>query len=245
MIRASLLRSISDALEAHPYFAAEDFDVKQFDATEDEFDSVRIEYRHERKFFLAATIPNTKLKKPDGTGRGSYRISAEISPGEMGATETVEFSGQKQFIGGIETWIGWLDEEIKALPINRQIEDQRQKIAAMEVELASMPDEYLSVQEATSIKERIDALETLLRSNLEASGGDKAAVEGMVTRLHAEVEALKTQVDALKLPRVVAAVMSRVASWTRVPVFQTALGAGPGSVARRLVGKAPDESRDP
>src|SRR5262245_37554536 len=116
MIRATLLRTVHDILESHPFFATEDFTVNEF-ASSNKDPCVAITYRYNNAFNFNFHVPKSKTKDEYSP---HYVFSCTVNPGRESAVETFSAEERTGLIVEIKAWLERLHEDVVAAPIARQ-----------------------------------------------------------------------------------------------------------------------------
>jgi len=82
---------------------------------------------------------------------------------------------------------------LKAAPLHRHYEAQRDQIEAIVSELGELDDTFFTREEAEQLKQRLDDLEAQLAANIRGAVDEEGLQEIELTSLHDEIEDLKNK----------------------------------------------------
>ncbi|WP_437712343.1 hypothetical protein WMF45_42870 [Sorangium sp. So ce448] len=238
MIRATLLKVVHDVLESHPFFATEDFVVREF-ANQSKEPCVSIKYRYDDSFFFSFHVPKTKTKSGDYSG--SYMFSCTANPGRESAVETFTAEERSGLIAEIGAWLGRLHEDVVSAPVARQFDEHARSIDLLRERLEKIPSEPLSREEMSKYVAALDQLKVELVEQLRRETADKDTLKGRIEELGRDVEFLKSTLGSMNKRTWTEAFATRLQRWTsRFSLRQLAAGARaakalmPASVAEQL-----------
>ena len=206
MVRQAFLKDLNDAINKSQHFEEHDFQIswKPADIGYD----LLLAYRYDDNYYLSAHV--------DGAIENEQRdvaIFGIAQPGDIGVTENFRVYGRTRFVAYIRQWLMRLRAELEALPINRLVEEQRQRIEDLIGQLDDLPNEYFSRTEAQELKDRLDRLEEQMVSSVIANAAKDEDVSKRVTALENDFAALKENVEILKKPGWARAFATRVTKW--------------------------------
>ncbi len=176
-MRAKVLETIERCASACEFVRAEDFHA-DFDA---EGLGFTIRYLHDEAFtFRVGPHP----------GLRDRLLSIEL-PGDV--EDRDERSRTWETLApAITGWAQRVDEELKALPYIRKLGEVTARVDELEKLLAGIdPKRYATKDELEALRKRLDELERQAVATMEANADATEDVAAAVTKLHADVEALK------------------------------------------------------
>jgi hypothetical protein len=205
MIRNKTLQVIRQLVEKHKRFTVTDF---KFEA---KGDNLNIRYEYEDRFYFDIAIPsetttvNQETKETQfiktvvkDSSYQDYHFKGTCSPGKMSTTEYLDFYGEGKLYNSISSWLDCLWDELLAIPISRQIQEQEKFINDIQERLKDLPDTYFDIAETEELKTKIDALEKKFQEKLESEIEDKNELKRKVEELHNEFETLKATLGSVK-----------------------------------------------
>ncbi len=205
MIRNKTLQEIRLLVEKHKRFTVTDF---KFETKGDKLD---IKYEYEDKFYFTISIPNETTTINQETKEThlirtvtkdssyqDYHFKGHCSPGKLSMTEYLDFYTEGQLYKSISNWLDNLWDELLAIPISRQIEEQEKFINEIQERLKDLPDSYFDLAEMQDLISKIDSLEKKFQEKLENEVHDKNELKRKIEELHNEFETLKATLGSVK-----------------------------------------------
>jgi hypothetical protein len=226
MLRANVVRQILTTLEKNPKFRAEDFSVDQ--SATGETLTLIITYRYEDSYAFRAMIPLTDKQQ--------FVIAANMSPGNLLAEETGAYGSTASLLTGIKNWVIRIDQELQAVPANRELAAQQQAIEDLVETIAGLSDEYFTREEADDLLRRLDELEAQLAQNVRERVTNKKERDSKIERIHADVESLKEKVVVLKKSGWLKAAGVKTLGWLKDPTNRALLKSGAEVTKSLLLG---------
>lgn len=205
MIRQKTLTDIKQEIDKHSKFISSDFIIST------KADKINIKYEYDQTYFFEAEIPSStttisKEKKEtqlmrttiDEINYEDYKFYGRVSPGNLTLVENYNIIGEKKFYKLISNWLDNLWNELLAIPINRQFENQEKIIEEIKERLNHIPDAYFEFEEAEEIKKKIDNLEKQFEERLNNEIKDKEKLKEQLDELHIEFSNLKQTIHSVK-----------------------------------------------
>ncbi|MCG8580818.1 MAG: hypothetical protein MI866_12925, partial [Bacteroidales bacterium] len=96
MVREKFLQTLNETIDVNPRFSFTDFTIEQKKTTSDRLSTiVRIQYNYEDKYCMVINIPDSRVKFKNRFDETEldYRITCEISPGELELIEKTDVRG--------------------------------------------------------------------------------------------------------------------------------------------------------
>lgn len=234
MLREQFLSNIRKALHRAGYFP-DDFVVTQ---RQDKYDTVLdIRYQFQPKFRFVARITTKapslgEIAFPAPEALGTIKIIA--SPGDFLKEEEFGVEESKDIIREISGWVDRVAGEIKALPEQRQIEEQRQLLEQLTAQFEEASEGGFTKVEAEALRGRLDELEERLTGSIRSHIENQKEANAKIRRLHREIETLKSQVEVLSKKGWTKSMMIRIANWLKDPTNQQLLKSG-GELAKSVL----------
>jgi hypothetical protein len=208
VIRQAFLRDINQALGKSGYFRDHDFDIRSTDRSSDT--ALTVQYRYDTNYVI-----NVAISKRISSQEDDFAVTGTASPGDMSQTEQFTVYGRDDFLGYVSAWANRLKNELDAIPVNRQLDEQRHEIDAIYEQFGDMRSEYFSRDEAEHLKTRLAELEQHLKERVAETTKSSAASEARIAEMTREFAALKNSVDLLKKPGWFKSFSTYMASWLR------------------------------
>lgn len=239
MIRKHYLTQIGNMIEEYKRFKEADFSTvferrerdpfaEAADETEDGY-VLEIIYRFEPQFKFIATMPASDQLTPK-----SIYTTITTTPGHMLITESVSNVRATELSDYIKNWLHRLDEELSSIPLQRQLEEQHKEIEFIFQQLNEIPNDFISKQEAESLRFRLDDLEERLTKNLQETVTDQKELENKIKAISDDMSALKENMNVLNKRGWAKSLVTRTFEWAKDPVNRKLLKSGV-EVARELL----------
>jgi hypothetical protein len=232
MIRPAVLRAIADELSHIQGTAPEDFSVEQ-GSKQGGGASMLVTYRYHPSFRFSVTIPGSA--SATGYTGSEYKIEGTVSPGELIQSEKVSYSNQSSMLSGLRRWAERVTEELRAMPVARQIAEQQKQIDEILADVADVSEGHFSREEAAELKAKLDDLQTRMVEHLKERDLTQQDLRTKVETLQAEIATLKLGLDSLSKKGWVASLKVRVARWTRDPDNMQLLKSGTDFIKQLLL----------
>lgn len=230
MLRNRTLVQLNEIFQNSKYFRWDDFKLQTSDTNSGSL--LTIKYLYDPAFCLTVRVPTEKTAF--GNSQSQFVINGEVCPGELNRKEPVSFMGLEGLRAGLESWLNRIRGENESGPVIRQMREQEEQIAALRGELASVPDEFFSREEAADLKTRLDDLERRLIENLKKNTKDKNEVADRISQISADIQMLKDTMNAVPKSSWAGAVCSRAFGWLKDPVNRQLITSG-AQVATELL----------
>lgn len=207
MVRTSFLNEVTNTVSASGFFDITDFEV----TTKEESGTYKltIQYKYDSRFWYVAWIPIDKSS--------DKKMSATMVPGELNWKESHPLYGKSGLSSSISEWVARLKEELLAIPVYRQVDEQRKSLEEMFERLQNMENVSFSREEAEELKAELDKLREQMIEHIKASSENQAAQNQKIQSVINDVDALKVSVDALSKPNWARAALTRFYKWTKDP----------------------------
>lgn len=128
MVRLAFLNEIRGVLENHEGFRAEDFDLTEGSTVMQTqprrtLETVTIEYLFAPGFSFRIVVKE---------GHGSVTsFTFTASPGDVSKQQTGNAANRDHLSSALSQWLDRLHEELVLVPVNRQIQEQRQRVETL------------------------------------------------------------------------------------------------------------------
>jgi hypothetical protein len=226
MVRTSFLNEINQAISKSNFFDVNDFDVT---TKEDQRAyTLQIQYRFERNFWYVAQIPRAN---------SDSKISISFAPGEINAKESTAVENRYGLSKSIGEWLMRVKEELLAIPIYRQVGEQREALEEMLNRLKDMEDVAFTRTEADDLKVELDRLKEQLIEHIKTTTKNQADQTQKIQEVSNDVEVLKASVDVLSKPNWARAAITRFHKWTKDPDNRALLKDGVEVATKLLTGQ--------
>lgn len=226
MVRTSFLNEITNTVSATGFFDITDFEVTTKE--ENGFYKLTIQYKYDNRFWYVGWIPiDTSSDK---------KMSATMIPGELNWRESHSLYGKSSLSSSINAWVGRLKEELLAIPVYRQVDEQRQSLEEMLKRLQDVEDVSFTREEAEELKAELDKLREQMIEHIKASAENQATQNQKIQSVTNDVDALKSSVDALSKPNWARAALSRFYKWGKDPENRKLIKDGVEVTAKLLSG---------
>ncbi|MFN8308863.1 MAG: hypothetical protein U0T73_02770 [Chitinophagales bacterium] len=205
MIRQETLKNVRQKIQDHKRFGIPDFAIIA------EGDKLTIRYEYDQNYFLEVKIPDrtstisqekrqTEILRTTYSNASyeEYKFDGKYCPGTLTLSEFFSVLGENNFYKLINNWLDNLWEELLAIPVNRQMENQEKILQDIKDKLNDIPDTYFDKEEAEALKTKIDELEKRFEEKLGVEISDKKALKKQLDELHAEFENLKATLHSVK-----------------------------------------------
>lgn len=224
MIRNQLVQQLRKALGDSSSFEAEDF-VIQAKQGSGAITTVTITPRFASGYSFEARISSTR-----GTN-----IALETRPGLVTEHDTGRVTDWDDVVNEARAWRDRIASELKADPIGRQVDAQRQELEKLLGTVGKVEDTYFTQEEAVSLRDKLDALEETLTEQIEKAAESETQAKSRIDALHRDIESLKQGLDSLKKPGWVQRAMVKVTKWARDPEMRAVLKTGATEVVKGLL----------
>jgi hypothetical protein len=154
-------------------------------------------------------------------------IAYGAAPGELLHQEFGTCDTRDDLLKAIAVWVDRLDAELRAIPVNREIEDQRRMIEELTAAFSTQSEGYYSGPEAAELAERLSSIEERLEATIRGSSATDGEGDGRLDQLHTEIELLKSQLGSLSKENWSRSAAIRVAAWLKDPESRKVFGADP------------------
>ena len=104
MIRPTLLKAISVALQSHPYLSQEDFITREF-KNRAESPAIEIKYRYNTTLFFKFVIPTKR------TDNDEYIFHVTVQPGHESIEESLSTKSRNGLTSELREWLNRLYED--------------------------------------------------------------------------------------------------------------------------------------
>jgi hypothetical protein len=204
MVRTSFLNEIHNAISATNFLDVIDFDI----VTEEKqsYYYLLIKYKYATSFCYAANIPTS-----------GDDITFTSCPGEINKKESGKVSSKYGLSRSISEWLGRVKEELLAIPVHRQADEQRRVVEEMLNRLQNVEDVAFTREEAEELRVELDKLKQQMINHIKASTQSQAEQNAKIQTISNDVDALKANVDILNKPNWARAAISRLYKWSRDP----------------------------
>jgi hypothetical protein len=223
MIRMALLNEINQIISATNYLEPSEF-VVNTSKNNDKY-ILQIQYRFDPLYKFISWIPNQKSKDKDSYS-ADFRISAQISPGEISETENVTYVGKNELFNGIKEWLIRVRDELLAAPTHRQTVEQKEQIEDILTQLPNFDDEYFSQEEIEKFKKNLEELEERLAENIRNAVTDQKEQKVRIEKLESEINLLKAKLSSHKKRAWAGNVGTRLIQWAQDPINRKVLKSG-------------------
>lgn len=205
MVRTSFINEITNTISASDFFEAADFNIS-VKATNESY-RLQIDYKYNPNFWFVSSIPIE--------ASGQSKISFTMTPGEINAKESDTAYGKSGLTGAINEWLGRVKEELLAIPIYRQVQEQSQSLEEMLKRLQTVEDVAFTSDEAQRLKADLDRLREQLIEQIKANAESQAEQDKKIKTISSDVDALKASVEVLNKPNWARAALTRFYKWTK------------------------------
>ena len=224
MIRSSLMKSIFEVLNTHPYLTLEDFKITEYTNNKTE-PCLSIVYRYNTIWQFRFHIPNLKKKIQDGSWE-RYWFNWTINPGHEAAEETLSAEERQGLLREISEWLARLYEDIVSAPVVRQFEAHASALSELKERLDKVPDEPLTQEDVSNFRESLDALKSEFSQQLQEATSDKEKLNEKIKELSRDIDFLKQSLDTMTKRQWGEMLIVRMRKWKeRFSLRQIATGA--------------------
>lgn len=218
-LRDEFMVAVRAALSRKGYHQ-EDFSIAQ--DVEGAYVRLQIEYLFDEKFWFIAWV---RAKDELGTAEKVGAISGAAAPGALLRDERFTCSDKSELLKAIGAWVQRLDAELRSIPANRAMEEQREAIAELTQKLGEHADQAFTREEAKAYADRLEELERRFEESIRATS-EENNVEARLKALHQEIDTLKMQLGALNKSSWAKSAAIRLAKWLKEPSNRQLLQAG-------------------
>ncbi len=217
--RQEFIAKVRGTLTRHGY-QPEDFEVTQQERADDV--ALDIVYRFMPEYGVVAWYQTHE----DPSGEWAIgSLGVKMTPGDLLHHEFTTCKNRHELLKAIAGWVDRLHSELRAIPVNRHVEEQQRIIDDLVSGFAEHSEEFFTREEAQDLAARLDDLEERMAANIEArDDGDAAKVK--VAELREEIDLLKAQLSALNKKNWAKSVAVRIATWMKDPDNRKLLKAG-------------------
>ena len=191
-------------------FDQQDFEFKTY-VERRTFRYLLVVYRYQPEFIFQVQIPINKVAVSEN--RMDYEFRGVRRPGEITGEENFLYFGIEDLNFGFSNWMDNISEELRSVPVRREIEKQGKVLEEILGRLTDIPDEYFTREEAEDYRSRLDELERRFSEKLRNDAESNGHLEAQIENLRQDVEVLKSKLELLKKPGWMKAMAVRVTSW--------------------------------
>lgn len=229
MVRASFVNEVNSAIAGTGFFDVADFDITT-KVGERAGDTLQIQYKYDSQFYFVAQIPKSTPSSSE------YKISFTASPGQISVRESGTLHDKYDLTRSISDWLQREKEELFALPVYRELDQQKTQLRAMFERLKDVEDSYFSREEANILKSDLEKLREQIIEQIKADTANKEEQAQRIQDITNDVSALKASVDVLSKPNWVRAAAARFYRWSQDPNNRGLLKDGVEVATRLLSG---------
>ena len=232
MIRPTLLRDISFALQSHPYLSQEDF-ITQESESRAGTPAIEIKYRYDTTLFFKFGIPTKR------NGDDEYIFSVSVRPGHESIEESLSTRSRQELTTELREWLGRIYEDMVSAPIVRQFQEHARTIDQLKERLDTIPDELISQADIETYKEDLEKLKAEIFARLEKEFDNTEQLRTKVDDLTRDIDLLKATLNSMTKRKWGELLFSRLDKWTGRVTFRQISA---GTKALRLL--MPSETTD-
>ena len=210
MIRATVMKTVVDALSSHPYLACEDFLLAPY-KNKDGDPCLSITYRYDEQFSFKFHVPKAKQPRP-GTNAYFYYFSCTVAPGREAAEEIITAEERTGLTAEINDWLRCLHEDVLSMPM-RQFEVHSSAIEELRQRLDGLPNAPISKEDISLFREGLEQVKIELGAQLGREVEDKEELKIKVAELERDIEFLRQSLDAMSKRNWSEAFIVRVQKW--------------------------------
>lgn len=205
MLRKSFINKIEVILESTPLLSVTDFDIISEPSRAREGSiSIRIIYRYGDGEYLegliGTNVPNSS----------AIKISIVCNPGDFAIEQEYVVVGFQDFFEHVQAWAGRISEELRLIPINRQIEEQRDLLQSLEDQISDMGDKVATLEELEKLRNWMNTVETELKDRIEHLEIKDKDKEKRIEELSIEFEVFRARASKMPVKRIFQAVFTRI-----------------------------------
>ncbi len=226
MIRTHYLTQINDMIRNEKRFKEADFTVSFKPERSTYLLEITYCYEPQYKFVAAMALDEEPVTE--------IYMTIIASPGSVFKKERYDQIHSSKLSDHIKAWLSRLSNELASIPVQRQIEEQRQEIQQILTQLDDLPNEYFSKQEADVLRSRLDALEASLTDNLKETATNQRELQIKVKAITDDVNGLKENINVLNKRGWAKSLVTRTFEWAKDPANSNLLKSGV-EVAKRLL----------
>ncbi|HMJ15695.1 MAG TPA: hypothetical protein VK524_29965 [Polyangiaceae bacterium] len=143
-------------------------------------------------------------------------LDVDLSPGSVMRTDEYSIGADiGSIVEAVRSWLGFLEIDLHAEPVARQVQDQRRALDELQEEFGELPDRFFTQYEAAEVRRRLDELAEMIRGHIEQEAVDDAERAAALARLEAEIDNLKESAEAFKVRVWVSKVVSKLSGFGR------------------------------
>ncbi len=242
MIKASIVKAVHSTLSHKKFFEVSDFEISETKTKNSSTETLEIRYRFAEDFYFLADIPSQKSRVKEGEYiTETYIINCRVSPGEIAIAEKIAVHDKSGLLQALDEWASRVNEELLAIPVNRQVALQEQQLAELLKNFEQIPDDLFSQDEANQLRQRLDELEKKLIHSAEQSAKDKEELAQKVEAIKADIGTLKHSLNTHKKKSWIGSLSVRFLKWTKDPQNKELLKSGV-DLAKALLTNGKDKS---
>src|SRR5215217_3943501 len=227
MLRKHYLTEVNGLIAQQKRFKPSDFGVVVGDD--------RGRYKLQITYLYDPNYQFTALIKLAADGvQGNADVEIVASPGNIFNKERFETT-VRSLSDQIQNWLSRLASELSSVPVQRQVEEQRQQIQDILNELADFPKEYFSQEEAEAVGSKLDDLEARLIKNLEENETNRQLLESKIKTIEADMAMLKDNIQVLNKAGWAKSLVIRAYEWSKDPLNRKLLKSGAAVAAEFLL----------
>lgn len=230
-MRASVLNEIGDLIRASKFFDVADFEITSLEQRD--ANKLQIVYKYDDKYYFVAVIPRAKPSSND------YKIRITEAPGEINEKETNVVDSKYSLTSSIQQWLRRVKEELHAVPIVREVNEQKQKLEEIFDRLKDVEDVAFTREEAATLKAELDSLREQLIAQIQNSSSNKSELEGKIESINNDINSLKTNVEILNKPNWLRVAIARLNKWGQSPENRAMIKDGV-AIAQKLISGGSD-----
>ncbi len=232
LMRASFPPMINKVIAETSYFKAEDFSLAV--ETEEDTDVLTIVYLPNSTIKLIARIPRKRIRGAPDFGRA---IDILVSPGDLVEIELLSYNSNStiDLLNTIRAWLSRVQEDLLAIPANRQLEEQRKQLETFISQFENLSDEYPSREEVEKLKNRLTDFETQLADFIKSTVINQEEQNKQLEELSSEMNLLKSKLDSHTKKGFAIVLLNRLREWSKNPTFQQVLAKGAEEATKALI----------
>ncbi len=232
----ALVEAVASALKRAPAsHRLEDFDISAKRSEQARKTSLSVIYRFAEGCWFRAVVPEERVQpKEPPLGKAVLVIECTMSPGELTQTEHRTVRDSDGLVDALRDWLVFLRDYLNAVPVHRELDEQRRLLEQLLAEIGSAPDTYFSREEASQVSDRLSELEGRFRDHLKQASATEAEATDRINKLERDFVELRQQTAYLTKKGWSSSLATRLARWLRDPLNQQLLKSG-ADIARKLL----------
>lgn len=227
MVRASFLNEIHKAISETNFFDVNDFNISTKD--EQQVTTLVIRYKYHADFWYAVNISQSGSDMPFTS-----------CPGELHKKENGKVTSKYALNISIREWLTRVREELLALPVHRQADEQRQALEDIFNRLKNVEDVAFTREEAEGLKTELDKLKEQMIEHIKAGIQNQAEQAAKIQTINNDVDALKANVNILNKPNWARTAITRLYKWSKDPDNRGLIKDGVEVTTKLLTGRGSD-----